>query len=37
MSDRLYPIDIHGCAQGIITFSLQQRHFDAGETTPGAS
>ncbi len=27
MSDRLYPIDIHGCAQGIITFSLQQRHF----------
>ena len=30
MSDRLYPIDIHGCAQGIITFSLQQRHFGAG-------
>ena len=26
MSDRLYPIDIHGCAQGVITFSLQQRH-----------
>ena len=23
MSDRLYPIDIHGCAQGIITFSLR--------------
>ena len=30
MSDRLYPIDIHGCAQGVITFSLQQRHFDTG-------
>jgi hypothetical protein len=30
MSDRLYPIDIHGCAQGIITFSLQQREFDVG-------
>lgn len=30
MSDRLYPIDIHGCAQGIITFSLQQRHLGAG-------
>ena len=26
MSDRHYPIDIHGCAQGVITFSLQQRH-----------
>lgn len=33
MSDRLYPIDIHGCAQGIITFSLQQRHFGAGAAT----
>lgn len=30
MSDRLYPIDIHGCAQGVITFSLQQRHFGTG-------
>jgi hypothetical protein len=30
MSDRLYPIDIHGCAQGIITFSLQQRQFGSG-------
>jgi len=30
MSDRLYPIDIHGCAQGTITFSLQQRHFGTG-------
>jgi len=30
MNDRLYPIDIHGCAQGIITFSLQQRHLGAG-------
>lgn len=26
MSDRHYPIDIHGCAQGVITFSLRQRH-----------
>jgi hypothetical protein len=33
MSDRLYPIDIHGCAQGIITFSLQQRHRGAGAET----
>ena len=33
MSDRLYPIDIHGCAQGIITFSLQQRHFGTGAAT----
>ena len=30
MHDRLYPIDIHGCAQGIITFSLQQRHCGTG-------
>jgi hypothetical protein len=30
MNDRLYPIDIHGCAQGIITFSLQQRHQGTG-------
>jgi hypothetical protein len=33
MNDRLYPIDIHGCAQGIITFSLQQRHFGTGGAT----
>jgi hypothetical protein len=33
MSDREYPIDIHGCAQGIITFSLQQRHLGAGAAT----
>jgi hypothetical protein len=33
MSDRLYPIDIHGCAQGIITFSLQQRHHGTGAAT----
>ena len=33
MSDRLYPVDIHGCAQGIITFSLQQRHRGAGAET----
>jgi hypothetical protein len=25
MSDRHYPIDIHGCAQGVITFALQQK------------
>ncbi len=31
MSDQHYPIDIHGCAQGIITFSLQQRRFGSGE------
>jgi hypothetical protein len=31
MSDRLYPIDIHGCAQGIITFSLQHRYFGRGK------
>jgi hypothetical protein len=30
MSDRLYPVDIHGCAQGVITFSLQQRHLGTG-------
>ncbi len=30
MSDRLYPIDIHGCAQGVITFSLQQQHYGVG-------
>jgi hypothetical protein len=35
MSDRLYPIDIHGCAQGIITFSLQQRHAGAGAAVAG--
>jgi hypothetical protein len=33
MSDRRYPIDIHGCAQGIITFSLQQRHLATGAAT----
>ncbi len=33
MSDQKYPIDIHGCAQGIITFSLQQRQFGAGAAT----
>ena len=25
MSDQHYPIDIHGCAQGVITFALQQK------------
>lgn len=33
MSDRLYPVDIHGCAQGIITFSLRQRHAGTGADT----
>jgi len=33
MSDRLYPIDIHGCAQGVITFSLQQRYLGTGGET----
>ena len=33
MSDRLYPIDIHGCAQGVITFSLEQRHLGTGAAT----
>lgn len=35
MNDRLYPIDIHGCAQGIITFSLRQRHLGTGAATAG--
>jgi hypothetical protein len=30
MSDRHYPIDIHGCAQGVITFSLRQSHDGSG-------
>jgi hypothetical protein len=30
MSDKRYPVDIHGCAQGIITFSLHQQHFGVG-------
>jgi hypothetical protein len=30
MSDRTYPFDIHGCAQGILTFSLRQRHRGEG-------
>ena len=30
MSDRRYPIDIHGCAQGVITYSLEQRHLQTG-------
>ena len=33
MSDREYPVDIHGCAQGILTFSLRQRHQGAGGET----
>jgi hypothetical protein len=30
MSDRRYPFDIHGCAQGIITFSLRHKHLGKG-------
>jgi rhamnogalacturonyl hydrolase YesR len=30
MSDRRYPYDIHGCAQGVITFSLRQTHRGEG-------
>ena len=33
MSDQHYPIDIHGCAQGVITFSLQQKHQGDGRET----
>jgi hypothetical protein len=33
MSNRLYPVDIHGCAQGVITFSLQQRQLGTGADT----
>jgi hypothetical protein len=33
MSDRRYPIDIHGCAQGVMTFSLQQRYTGTGAAT----
>jgi hypothetical protein len=29
-SDRRWPVDIHGCAQGIITFSLSQAHDGEG-------
>jgi hypothetical protein len=35
MSDRRYPFDIHGCAQGIITFSLRQRHRGEGAEMAG--
>jgi hypothetical protein len=30
MSDQKYPFDIHGCAQGILTFSLRQKHLGEG-------
>jgi hypothetical protein len=30
MSDKHYPIDIHGCAQGVLTFSRQQSQFGVG-------
>jgi hypothetical protein len=35
MSDRRYPFDIHGCAQGIITFSLQHKHRGEGAEVAG--
>ena len=33
MSDRRWPVDIHGCAQGVITFSLRQRSQGEGGDT----
>jgi hypothetical protein len=33
MNDQKYPVDIHGCAQGILTFSLRQRHQGTGGET----
>jgi hypothetical protein len=30
MSDQRWPADIHGCAQGIITFALRQRYDGTG-------
>ena len=33
MSDHHYPIDIHGCAQGVITFALQQKALRATAAT----
>jgi hypothetical protein len=30
MSDQKYPFDIHGCAQGLLTFSLRQKHHGEG-------
>ncbi len=30
MSDQKYPFDIHGCAQGVLTFSLRQKHQGEG-------
>ena len=30
MSDQKYPVDIHGCAQGVLTFSLRQKHRGEG-------
>ena len=35
MSDRRHPFDIHGCAQGIITFSLRQKHRGEGAEFAG--
>jgi hypothetical protein len=35
MSDQHYPVDIHGCAQGVITFSLQQRYDGVGGAFAG--
>jgi hypothetical protein len=33
MSDRQYPYDIHGCAQGVITFSLSAQRTGDGDDT----
>jgi hypothetical protein len=30
MSEQKYPVDIHGCAQGVLTFSLRQKHQGEG-------
>jgi hypothetical protein len=35
MNDRHYPVDIHGCAQGVITFALQQRWLGEGAAMSG--
>lgn len=35
MSDRRYPFDIHGCAQGVITFSLRHRYRGEGAEVAG--
>jgi hypothetical protein len=34
MNDKRYPVDIHGCAQGIITFSLAHRLVETAAASP---